>query len=54
MEFEEKKTEALNMLVTKKITEAPEDFLTAIIPLIQKKALAQQEILQIKTAVFIA
>jgi len=50
-EFESKKRETITLLTTKKITEAPEDFLTAVIPLIQKKALTEQEIAQVKAAV---
>jgi len=50
-EFESKKKEAISLLTTKKIVEAPEDFLTAVIPLIQKNALTEQEITQIKAIV---
>jgi TM2 domain-containing membrane protein YozV len=50
-EFEAKKNEFIINLNTKKLVEAPEDFLTAVIPLIQKKALTEKEIAQIKAAV---
>lgn len=51
-EFEAKKKEAITILTAKKLLEAPEDFLTAVIPLIQKKALSEHEIAQVKAAVF--
>lgn len=50
-EFEAKKKEVITILTAKKLSEAPEDFLTSIIPLIQKKALNEQEIAQVKAAV---
>lgn len=50
-EFEAKKKEIITVLMAKKLAEAPEDFLTAVIPLIQKKALTEQEIAQVKAAV---
>ena len=50
-EFEAKKKEAITLLTVKKLRETPEDFLTAIIPLIQKIALTEHEITQIKAAV---
>ncbi len=50
-EFTVKKKEIITILTAKKLSEAPEDFLTAVIPLIQKKALTEQEIAQVKAAV---
>jgi len=50
-EFDAKKKEIIAILTGKKLSEAPEDFLTAVIPLIQKKALTDQEIAQIKAVV---
>lgn len=50
-EFEAKKKEAIVSLAVKTLCEEPEDFLTAIIPLLQKKALTDREIDQIKAAV---
>lgn len=50
-EFEAKKKEMIMTLTAKKLSEAPEDFLTAIIPLIQKKIFTEPEITQIKAAV---
>lgn len=50
-EFEAKKKEAITILSVKKLRETPEDFLTSIIPLIQKKILTEHEITQIKGAV---
>ncbi len=50
-EFTAKKKEIITILTAKKLSEAPEDFLTAVIPLIQKKALTEQEISQVKAAV---
>lgn len=51
VEFEVKKKEMIMILTAKKLAEASEDFLTAIIPLIQKKVFTDQEITQIKAAV---
>ena len=50
-EFETKKKEAITILSTKEPLEAPEDFLTSLIPLIQKKVFTDQEITQIKSAI---
>ena len=50
-EFSEKKKIIIMMLSAKSRIESPEDFLTSVIPLIQKKALTEEEIAQIKTAV---
>lgn len=50
-EFDAKKKEIITVLTAKKLSEAPEDFLTGMIPLIQKKALTEQEIAQVKAVV---
>ena len=51
-EFEERKNNAIELLIAKKLAEPAEDFLSALIPLIQKKAFTDQEISKIKIAVF--
>lgn len=50
-EFESKKQELITLLTAKQLREAPEDFLTAMIPLLQRQALSEPEIARIKAAV---
>jgi LysM repeat protein len=50
-EFLEKKKIAIADLISKKLRESPEDFLSALIPLVKRKALTQEDIAIIKKAV---
>jgi TM2 domain-containing membrane protein YozV len=50
-EFENKKKDAISNLLDKKLAGSPEDFLTAIIPLVREKILTEEEIAKIKAAI---
>ena len=50
-EFSEKKRSVISSLWSKKPRESAEDFLSALIPLIRRNALTQEEIVSIKKAV---